>query len=278
MTADQPIGVFDSGVGGLTVLRALRDRLPGESLVYLGDTARLPYGTKSAAAVSAYALEAARALVEIGIKALVVADNTSSAHALEALRAAFPGLPVIGVVEPGAAAAGHASPTGRIVVIATESTVEAGIYPKAVLNGRPGARVVQQACPLFVSLAEEGMVDGPIVEQVARHYLAPLFLDPPAGERGDCLLLGCTHFPALVPMLRRLLGREVVIVDSASTTARAVEDLLDNRGLAAARGGAPAPICYLATDSPERFARVARVFVPWTIAPAEVGIAELGRE
>ncbi len=277
MTADQPIGVFDSGVGGLTVLRALRERLPGEALVYLGDTARLPYGTKSAAAVSAYALEAARALVEIGIKALVVADNTSSAHALDALRAAFPGLPVIGVVEPGAAAAGHASPAGRIVVIATESTVEAGIYPKAVLNGRPGARVVQRACPLFVSLAEEGMVDGPIVEQVARHYLAPLFLDPPDEERGDCLLLGCTHFPALVPLLRRLLGRDVVIVDSASTTARAVEDLLDNRGLAAPRS-LPGPIRYLATDSPERFARVARVFVPWTIAPAEVGLAELGRD
>ncbi len=277
MTADQPIGVFDSGVGGLTVLRALRERLPAEPLVYLGDTARLPYGTKSAAAVSAYALEAARALVGIGIKALVVADNTSSAHALEALRAAFPGLPVIGVVEPGAAAAGHASPTGRIVVVATESTVQAGTYPRAVLNGRPGARVVQLACPLFVSRAEEGMVDGPIAEQVARHYLAPLFLDPPPDRRCDCLLLGCTHFPALVPLLRRVLGPGVVIVDSATTTARVVEDLLDNRRLATPHPGGRAPIRYLATDAPDRFARVSAVFVPWTITAAEVEIIELGR-
>ncbi|MGE5545734.1 MAG: glutamate racemase [Solirubrobacterales bacterium] len=276
MTCDLPIGVFDSGVGGLTVLKALRDRLPRESLVYLGDTARLPYGTKSAAAVSHYALQAAHALVRIGIKALVVADNTSSAHALETLRAEFPGLPVIGVVEPGATAAGHASAAGRIVVISTESTAQAGIYPRAILNSRPGARVVSKACPLFVSMAEEGMVDGPIAEQVARHYLEPLFLDGEPDERGDCLLLGCTHFPALVPMLRRLLGPEVAIVDSATTTARAVEDLLDNRALAAARPAEKARVRYLATDAPDRFARVAAVFVPWTISPEEVEVVELG--
>jgi len=276
MSNSKPIGVFDSGVGGLTVLKALRERLPAEPLIYLGDTARLPYGTKSAAAVSAYALEAARALVGIGIKALVVADNTSSAHALEALRAEFPGLPVLGVVEPGAAAAGRASPQGRIVVIATESTVQAGIYPRAILNQRPGARVTQLACPLFVSLAEEGMVEGPIAEQVARHYLAPLFLEGPADQRGDCLLLGCTHFPALVPLLRRILGPEVVIVDSATTTARAAEDVLDHCGLAAPAGAEPGPVRYLATDAPDRFARVSKVFVPWPIPAAEVELWELG--
>ena len=277
MTANLPIGVFDSGVGGLTVLKALRDRLPAESVIYLGDTARLPYGTKSAATVSAYALEAARSLVDMGIKALVVADNTSSAHALDALRAAFPGLPVIGVVEPGAAAAGHASPTGRIVVAATESTVQAGLYPRAILHNRPTAQVTQQPCPLFVSLAEEGMVSGPIVEQVIRHYLGPMFLDPPPGQRGDCLLLGCTHFPALVPVLRHVLGPNVVIVDSAITTARAVEDLLENRGLAAFPGTAPPRVRFLATDAPERFARVSSVFVPWTISPTEVETGDLGR-
>lgn len=271
----QPIGVFDSGVGGLTVLKALRERLPSETLVYLGDTARLPYGTKSAAAVSAYAMEAARALVGLGIKALVVADNTSSAHALDALRAQFTGLPVVGVVEPGAQAAGLASARGKILVIATESTVRAGTYPRAILNTRPGASVSQLACPLFVSMAEEGIVDGPIAEQVARHYLAPFFLDPAPAERADCLLLGCTHFPALVPMLRRVLGPDVVIVDSATTTARAVEDLLDNRGLAAPQGQAQAAVRYLATDAPERFARVAQVFVPWTIDPAEIQIIDL---
>ena len=273
--ANQPIGVFDSGVGGLTVLKALRERLPTETLIYLGDTARLPYGTKSAAAVSAYALEAARALVGLNVKALVVADNTSSAHALDALRAQFPGLPVVGVVEPGAQAAGLASARGKILVIATESTVRAGTYPRAILNTRPGASVSQLACPLFVSMAEEGIVDGPIAEQVARHYLAPFFLDPPASERADCLLLGCTHFPALVPMLRRVLGPDVVIVDSATTTARAVEDLLDNRGLAAPRTQPAASVRYLATDAPERFARVSQVFVPWAIDPAEIQIIDL---
>lgn len=277
---NQPIGVFDSGVGGLTVLKALRERLPNETLIYLGDTARLPYGTKSAAAVSAYAMEAAKALVALGIKALVVADNTSSAHALDGLRAQFTGLPVIGVVEPGAQAAGFASARGKILVLATESTVRAGIYPRAILNTRPGASVSQLACPLFVSMAEEGIIDGPIAEQVARHYLTPFFpevlddLDED-GKGADCLLLGCTHFPALVPMLRHVLGPDVVIVDSATTTARAVEDLLDNRGLAAAPKPAPAPVRYLATDAPERFARVAQVFVPWSIDPAEIQIIDL---
>jgi glutamate racemase len=283
---DLPIGVFDSGVGGLTVLKALRERLPAESLIYLGDTARLPYGTKSAAAVSHYALQAAHALVRMGIKALVVADNTSSAHALEALRAEFPGLPVMGVVEPGAAAAGIASPTGRIVVIATESTVQAGTYPRAIHNTRPGARVISKACPLFVSMVEEGMTDGPIAEQMARHYLDPLFAaagegkdgggKDGGGEAGDCLLLGCTHFPALLPLLRRVVGDDVAIIDSATTTARAVEDLLDHRGLAATRPAERARVRYLATDAPDRFARVAGIFVPWAIPADAVELVDLG--
>lgn len=270
---DLPIGVFDSGVGGLTVLKALRERLPREALVYLGDTARLPYGTKSAAAVSHYAVQAARALVATGIKALVVADNTSSAHALETLRAEFPGLPVIGVIEPGATAAGHASAAGRIVVIATESAVQAGTYPRAILHSRPGAQVTSLACPLFVSMVEEGMIDGPIAEQIARHYLAPLFLGPDPAARGDCLLLGCTHFPALEPLLRRLLGPEVAIVDSATTTASAVEDLLTHRRLAASH--AAETIRYMATDAPDRFARVAPIFVPWAISEADIQLVDL---
>ncbi len=277
MTADRdlPIGVFDSGVGGLTVLKALRDRLPTESLIYLGDTARLPYGTKSAAAVSHYALQAAHALVRMGIKSLVVADNTSSAHALEALRAEFPGLPVIGVVEPGASAAALASAQGRIVVIATDSTVAAGTYPRAIHNSRPGARVVSKACPLFVSMVEEGMTDGPIAEQLAHHYLDPLFLNAADDNRGDCLLLGCTHFPALSDLLRRVVGPHTAIIDSATTTARAVEDLLEHRGLASNREPSRARVRYLATDAPERFARVARIFVPWTITSDEVEVVEL---
>lgn len=269
--AELPIGIFDSGVGGLTVLRAVRDRLAGESLIYLGDTARLPYGTKSAQTVAAYALEATRALVSYGIKALLVADNTSSAHALEALRTEYPGLPVIGVVEPGAAAAAAASARGRIAVIATESAVQAGTYPRAILHSRPNAQVRQLPCPLFVPMVEEGLVDGPIAEQVARHYLDPLFSGP---EAADCLLLGCTHFPALAPLFRRLLGDEVAVVDSASTTAMVLEDLLSLRNLRAA--GGRAAVRYLVTDAPERFARVAKVFVPWDIREAEVEAIDLG--
>jgi glutamate racemase len=272
---DLPIGVFDSGVGGLTVLKALRERLPAESLTYLGDTARLPYGTKSAAAVSHYALQAAHALVDMGIKALVVADNTSSAHALEAIRSEFPGLPVMGVVEPGAAAAGIASAKGRIVVIATESTIQAGTYLRAIHNTRPAAQVVAKACPLFVSMVEEGMTDGPIAEQMARHYLDPLFAQAGADEGGDCLLLGCTHFPALTPLLRRIVGDKVAIVDSASTTARAVEDLLDHRGIATRQPSDQARVRYLATDAPDRFARVADIFVPWHIDAGQIELVEL---
>jgi glutamate racemase len=273
-TRDLPIGVFDSGVGGLTVLKALRERLPRESLVYLGDTARLPYGTKSATAISHYAVQATRALAATGIKALVVADNTSSAHALETLRAEFPGLPVIGVVEPGATAVSHASAAGRIAVIATESTVQAGTYPRAILHSRPNATVQSLACPLFVSMVEEGMVEGPIAEQIARHYLAPLFLDPPVGERCDCLLLGCTHFPALEPLLRRILGPEVAIVDSATTSASAVEDLLIHRRLAT--HNPQGHVRYLATDAPDRFARVAGVFVPWSLSADDVELIDIG--
>jgi glutamate racemase len=267
-----PIGIFDSGVGGLTVLKAVRERLPGESLIYLGDTARLPYGTKSAQAVAAYALAASRQLVSYGIKALLVADNTSSAHALDAIRAEFPGLPVIGVVEPGAAAAAAASARGRIVVASTESTVQSGVYPRAILHSRPHAQVIPLACPLFVAMVEEGLTDGPIAEQIARHYLDPLFTGP---EAADCLLSGCTHFPALAPLFHRLLGPEVAIVDSASTTAMVVEDLLALRRLRDTSGRA-GDIRLLVTDAPERFARVARVFVPWAIDAGSVEMIDLG--
>ena len=271
---DLPIGVFDSGVGGLTVLGALRERLPRESLVYLGDTARLPYGTKSAAAVSHYAVQAARALVATGIKALVVADNTSSAHALETLRAEFRGLPVIGVVEPGAAAAGHASAQGRIAVIATESTVQAGSYPRAILHSRPNAQVVSLACPLFVSMVEEGMVEGPIAEQIARHYLAPLFLDPPEGRRCDCLLLGCTHFPLLANALRRVLGPAVELVDCAEAVAEQAAAALGQAGLAAP-AGASGGLALIATDAPDRFARIAIRLFPALGAVPVVELANL---
>lgn len=255
---DLPIGVFDSGVGGLTVLRALRALLPHESFVYLGDTARLPYGTKSAESVVRYSIQAADALIARGIKCLVVACNTASAVALRALRERYAPLPVIGVLEPGAQAACAASVSGRIAVIATEGTVRGGAYQAAIHAIRPEARVVAQPCALFVALAEEGWVEGPLVEGIVRRYLDPIFAADVASHP-DCLLLGCTHFPVLQAVMRRVLDPAVAIVDSAETTARTVRRLLDERGLAAGMGD-PGSMQLLATDAPARFARVGGTF------------------
>jgi glutamate racemase len=270
---DRPIGIFDSGVGGLTVLRALRDRLPSESLLYLGDTARLPYGTKSPETIARYAVQAAGLLVERGIKLLVVACNTASAHALDALRDAYPDIEVTGVIEPGAEAACSASVSGRIAVIATESTAKAGAYQNAIHRIRSDTDVVTQACSVFVALAEEGWLDGPVAEAAARRYLAPLF--DSARPRPDTLVLGCTHFPLLSPVLEAIVGPEVVLVDSAVTTAGVVAEMLTRAGVAAGSRPAPAPIRLLATDAPDRFARVAANFLPFPITAAMVELVDL---
>lgn len=265
-----PIGVFDSGVGGLTVLRALRARLPQEDFLYLGDTARLPYGTKSPATVCRYALQAAELLAERGIKCLVVACNTASSVAMPALESRLGGLPVIGVIDPGAEAAVGASGNGRIAVIATEGTVRGSAYPRAIAALNERAVVVQRACALFVALAEEGWTDGPIAEAVARRYLEPVFCKP---EAPDTLLLGCTHFPALIEPIRRVLGPGVRLVDSAQTTALAADARLDALGLK--RPPRIGTVRMAATDGPERFARVGSVFAGEPIAPEEVELVDL---
>ncbi|MEJ2631327.1 MAG: glutamate racemase [Acidihalobacter sp.] len=265
-----PIGVFDSGVGGLTVLRALHARLPHEALLYLGDMARLPYGSKSPHTVSRYARQAAEVLVKRGIKLLVVACNTASALALEDLRAAFPQIPVIGVLEPGAAAACAATRSGRIAVIATESTVRGGAYERAIHALLPAAAVRAAACPLFVALAEEGWHDGPVVEAVAQRYLKPLFAD----ARPDVLVLGCTHFPVLASAIAKVAGPETTLVDSAHTTAEAVAEMLATFDLAAEPSSKPS-VHFISTDSPERFARVAEGFLPHTLRPLEVELIDL---
>jgi glutamate racemase len=275
---DAPIGVFDSGVGGLTVLAALRARLPTEHFVYLGDTARLPYGTKSAETVVRYALQASEALVERGIKALVIACNTATAAALLALRERFPGLPVIGVVEPSAAAACAATRNGGIAVIATEGTVRGGAYQQAILRCRPDADVAALPCQLFVALAEEGWSSGPVVDAAIRAYLEPLFARPPDAPAGaphpDVLVLGCTHFPMLRAALADFVGDGVTLVDSAVTTAAAVEATLAARGLL--RGDGPrGAMQLLATDGVERFARVGGRFLGEPIAPADVTLIDL---
>jgi glutamate racemase len=265
-----PIGVFDSGVGGLTVLRALQAALPGETFLYLGDTARLPYGTKSPASVVRYATQCAGLLVGRGIKALVVACNTAASAALPDLVARYPGLPVVGVVEPGACAALAASPTGRIAVVATEGTIRAGAYVAAIKRLRPDAVVTGIGCSVFVALAEEGWTEGPIVEQVAHRYLDGVFAGPAAP---DTLLLGCTHFPVLAGALRHAIPASVMLVDSALTTAEAVARQLAAGGLLQPAGAAPAgETRFLATDGPERFARVGSIFLgrPLTVRDVEL--------
>ncbi len=253
----QPIGVFDSGIGGLTVAAALRRRLPAERLLYLGDVARLPYGTKSPETVVRYALQAARFLVGRDIKLLVVACNTASAHALAALAASLAPLPVLGMVEAGAAAAVAASAGGGIVVAATEGTTTSGAYPRAIAALRPQARVGQVACPLFVAFAEEGLTTGPIAEAVVRAALADAFAP---GSGNDTLLLGCTHFPLLMPALRAVLGPGPALVDCGEAVAEQAAALLARAGLAAPPG--PGGVTLAATDGIRRVARHAAALLP----------------
>lgn len=265
---DRPLGVFDSGVGGLTVLRALMAELPHEDFLYLGDTARLPYGTKSPGTVARYSVRAAEKLVERGIKALVVACNTASATALPALRERFPQLPVLGVIEPGAKAACEASASGRIAVLATEGTVAGGAYERAIHAFRPEAQVTQVACQVFVALAEEGWSEGAAVEAVTERYLAHL------DARVDTVVLGCTHFPLLSRAIAAQLGPTRRVVDSAATTARAASDELGRAGLRTQRTGR-GDLKLFATDSPERFARVGARFLGSSISSRSVEAIDL---
>jgi len=246
----KPIGVFDSGVGGLTVVRALRQRLPGESILYLGDTARLPYGTKSPATVRQYTRRNVEFLESRGVKAVVVACNTATALALDDLPTP---VPVWGVVLPGAERAARHS-RGRVGVIATEATILSDAYGRALRRLRPELEVVSQACPLFVPLVEEGWHDDPLTEEVARRYLEPLL-----EARVDTLVLGCTHYPLLEPVLRRVMGESVELVDSAAAVAERTALDLGRAGLASSGGQPEYHFCV--TDSGERFARLARMIL-----------------
>ena len=267
---DAPIGVFDSGVGGLTVLRALMKELPGEHFVYLGDTARLPYGTKSTETVAHYAVQAAEALVEYDIKHLVVACNTASAVGLPCIAERFEGLQVSGVIEPGAEAACVASKSGRIAVIGTEGTIRGGAYQEAVQRRRADAHLTAIPTQLFVALAEEGITEGPIAEAVARLYLGDLFASPATkDDKPDTLVLGCTHFPMLADPIRAVVGSQVTLVDSAATTAQHVRKTL------ASRKAGMGSVRFLATDSAERFARVGSRFLGRPVDADEVELINL---
>jgi glutamate racemase len=233
---DRPIGVFDSGVGGLTVLAELQRRLPEESTIYLGDNARTPYGPRPAAEVRRYTLEAVDWLLRQEIKLLVLACNTATARALDDVRSRV-GVPVVGVIRPGAVAAAASTRSRHVGVIATAGTVESGAYPDAILEADPETAVAQLACPELVPMVEAGILEGRRAESVLRAYLEPML---GADRRIDTLLLGCTHYPLLRAEIERIVGERVAVVDSAFTTALAVEDLLDALGARAARGALPA--------------------------------------
>jgi glutamate racemase len=260
-------------MGGLTVLRALAARLPQERFVYLGDTARLPYGTKSAETVQAYALQATGLLIHEGVKMVVVACNTASAVALEKLAEALAPVPVIGVIEPGARAAVAATRNRRIAVIATEGTVKGEAYTRAIRAVQNEVSVVQRPCQVFVALAEEGWTESPVTVAAAERYLGSLFQGPSAP---DTIVLGCTHFPVLATAIRHVIGDDVAMVDSAETTAAAVADALNAKHMSNEDGaGAASPMRFFATDSPERFARVGAIFLGSPIDVADVELIDL---
>ena len=263
MDRNLPIGIFDSGVGGLTVYRALHERLPNERFVYLGDTARVPYGTKSLATVERYAVENSRFLAAHGIKLLVVACNTASALALPAIRSAIK-VPVMGVIEPGSRAAVEVAQGANIGVIATEATVQSHAYAKAIASMGATGQVIERACPLFVSLAEEGWSDSDVTRIVARDYLSE-FHNTTLGA----LVLGCTHYPILRDVISETVGREVTLIDSGEATARDVESLLESSDLThedALGLYQERQLCddldhFYVTDAAERFAKVAERFL-----------------
>jgi glutamate racemase len=258
-----PIGIFDSGVGGLTVYKALHERLPNERFVYLGDTARVPYGTKSLATVERYAVENSKFLEAHGIKLLVVACNTASALALPAIRKAIK-VPVIGVIEPGSRAAVEIAQDKNIGVIATEATVQSHAYAKAIAAMGAQGEVIERACPLFVPLAEEGWADSDVARRVAHDYLHDFAETPPVA-----LVLGCTHYPILRDVIGDTVGSEVQLIDSGAATARDVESLLERSDLT--HEDAPGlyqerQLCddldhFYVTDAAERFAKVAERFL-----------------
>ncbi len=251
MSNPRPIGVFDSGIGGLTVVKALRDRLPNETIVYLGDTARVPYGPKSPETVQRYALELAYMLMQKKSKALVVACNTVSSVALPLLTRKF-SVPVIGVIEPGARAALQVTRNRHVGVIGTRATIRSGAYEKVLRTTDTNVRVSSRACPLLVPLIEEGLLDDEVTDQVIVRYLEPLLTDGI-----DTLVLGCTHYPLLSAAIARVLGREITLVDSAQNCATAVQKILDEQSLrspATDRG----ELHVALTDAADNFLNVAR--------------------
>ncbi|MBF0609213.1 MAG: glutamate racemase [Candidatus Magnetobacterium sp. LHC-1] len=252
--ADRPIGIFDSGIGGLTVLRELHRQLPAESTIYLGDTARVPYGIRSPETVKRYSLQNSMYLMEMGVKLIIIACNTSSAISLYSIRNALD-IPVLGVIEPGAKAAVTATRNGTIGVIGTEVTIKSGAYRRAIHSHNGGVVVYEQCCPLFVPLVEEGWLNDEITEAVARKYLKGLI------RSGiDTLVLGCTHYPLLKGVLTKVMGEGIVLIDSGIEKAKNVKNILKDLNILK-RDNKNTFRKYYVTDSPERFIAVGRRFL-----------------
>jgi glutamate racemase len=251
---DAPIGVFDSGLGGLTVAAELMRQLPAEGLIYFGDTARVPYGPKAPSTVRRYSRQIASYLEAEGVKALVIACNTATAHALTTLRAELR-VPIIGVIAPGARAAVAATRSGNVGVIGTAGTIRSGAYERAIRELSPDVRITAQACPLFVPLVEEGWIDKEATRLVAAEYLQTL-----RDADVDTVVLGCTHYPLLKPVLADLLGKDVRLIDSAAETAAEARRLLAERGIAASPRGEPLRR-FLASDDSSQFLRLGQRFL-----------------
>lgn len=259
----RPIGVFDSGIGGLTVVKAVRDLLPEEQIVYLGDTARVPYGSRSPSTVERYSLEIANMLMERDAKVVVVACNTVSSVALTQLEQKLP-VNVIGVIRPGAEAAVQESRSKHIGVIGTRATIRSGAYERTLKSLNPAVEVTSRACPLLVPLIEEGLLSDPVTDQMIARYLEPMLADGI-----DTLVLGCTHYPLLAEAIRKQLRSAVRLVDSARNCALAVKALLDKQSLGAA-GGSTGGLQVALTDRPDNFLRVAKEALHLDIGEVEL--------
>lgn len=255
---EHAIGLFDSGVGGLTVLRAMLNILPKEKYIYLGDTARLPYGTKSQETIIKYALQCTEKLMHHKLKLLVVACNTVSSVALPALRLAYPHVKIMGVVESGAQAACATTKNQCIGILATESTIRGKAYEHAILSINPAAKIIGKACPLFVAMAEDGLTHGELAEGLAKRYLMDLFTD---STNPDCLVLGCTHFPLLKHAIQNVVGPHVQLVDSALTIAKTVQDFLVQQNICTTKNPSHHDLYFLTTDDVERFSSMGEFFL-----------------
>ncbi len=249
-----PIGVFDSGLGGLTVLKELLIALPDEQIIYLGDTARVPYGNKSVQTVTRYSFEITRFLIKKGIKLLIIACNTASAYSIESIRNKFP-VPCLGVIQPGAKAATKKTISGSIGVIGTKGTIQSHAYSETIYRITPDLKVFERACPLFVPLVEEGWIDNEVTEIIANKYLSPL-LD----KYIDVLILGCTHYPLLKGVISRIMGTDIMLVDSAEETASETLETLKNLDLLAPKGAQGGCQIYI-TDITEQFSNISTLFL-----------------